>query len=334
MLDQLKAFPDHIRFYNVDSVPTFKDSFLLSNENINLISRQWLEFMSPRCNYDKWRHPNELMQYIPCHISFIGENHLNITLLLERFNRFHTFTKHLPKAKFVEAFKIFSSEKRPYIIVDAKLFSKIKNSIYSIYALIDFVGTSHLISEKGEIPTQIVRNLKKTVDKFSIKNPNYIFLTCADNIIVKSSYSTKKSGEKYQHENFIVMINRLMKEIKSKTSLDSYTILTQGVNYVDEKKIKPTYTPGNHFFMSSISMPFIEAFEIDTNVRSQIRNGKLKKSKLYLEKSFYYSLDRNFLSKKEPDFYSEVLFFSDKLNSDIKYIPLSFEQLQTLTQIK
>lgn len=334
MLNNLQTHNEHIEFYGATNIPLNKDSFLLSDQWLDRIEQQWTEYLSPECDYEKWTHPNGLMDYIPCHISSANDSHLNITLLLDRSSRFHTISKILPTKFFRTAFKVFTSEKRPYIIVDQNWFNNLRNSIYSAYVLIDFVGIRSLLNEYGEFPSNTLNSIKAIVDKFCIQNEDLTFLTCADNIIIKSGWDFFPENSKYQPEKLVITVNQLMAEIKKETQISSYSIMTQGANYVDEKKLTHSATPKNHFFMSSISVPFIEAFEIDSDIRKRIKNKEIEKMPFYIEQSFYISTKRRHYSSEEPTWLKKLDFVSEKLKTRLTYSALTFENICDLIEIK
>jgi len=241
MLDNLQIQKEHVEFYGISDIPLNKDSFLLSDQWLDKIEQQWTEFLSPECDYDKWIHPNGLMDHIPCHISSVNDSHLNITLLLDRSSRFHTISKTLPNQFFRTAFKIFTSEKRPYIIVDQSWFNNLRNSIYSAYVLIDFVGIRNLLNQYGEFPSDKLNSIKAIVDKFCEQNKDLTFLTCADNIVIKSGWEFDSNNSIYQPEKLVKIVHQLMLEMENETQIKSYAILTQGANYVDEKSLTALY---------------------------------------------------------------------------------------------
>jgi hypothetical protein len=333
MLDNLKSHTDHIEFYEITDVPLYKDSFLVSDDNLEKIEKQWVEFLASDCDYEKWVHPNRLMDYIPCSISSVTETHLNITILLDRSSRFHTISKSLPTKFFKTAFKVFSSEKRPFIVVDQKWFRNLRSSIYSAYVLIDFVGIRSLLNENGEFPSAKLNSIKSIVDKFSDQNKDLTFLTCADNIIIKSGWTLNSNLSKYQPEKLIKSVYQLMTQIKNDTEISSYAILTQGANYVDETNLTNGKTPENHFFISSISVPFIEAFEIDENVRKRIREGEIDKMQFYIENSFYTSTKRKHYSSEEPSWFKKLEFKSKKLNTRLSYSGLNYQNICELIDL-
>ena len=333
MLDNLQKQKEHIEFYGTSDIPLNKDSFLLSDQWVDKIEQQWTEFLSPKYDHQKWIHPNGLMDYVPCHISSVSESHFNITLLLDRSSRFHTISKTLPARFFRTAFKVFTSEKRPYIIVDQNWFNNLKNSVYSAYVLIDFIGIRNLLNEYGEFPYDTLNSIKTIIDKYSNQHKDLTFLTCADNIIIKSGWEFGSENSKYQPEKLIITVNQLMKEIKKETLINSYAIMTQGANYVDEKNLIHSATPKNHFFMSSISVPFIEAFEIDFDIRKRIKNKEIDKMPFYIEHSFYISTKRKNYSSEEPTWYKQFNFESEKLKTILTYSALTFENICDLIEL-
>lgn len=222
----------------------------------------------------------------------------------------------------------------PIHIVDKDWFNFIRTSLYSTYALIDFIGIREIISKHGEIPTSIIESLKEVIDKFAVNNPSYDFLTCADNIIVKSNWIINEQINNYRPESFVITIHELMKQLKSKIDLSSYAIITQGANYVNENDIRKRYRQENHFFMPSISVPFIEAFEIDNDVRKRIRNKEIKKCQFYIEHSFYISLKRKLYSGEEPKWLEFLEFKNSKNKNLLKYMGVSFSEFKDLVELK
>jgi hypothetical protein len=160
------------------------------------------------------------------------------------------------------------------------------------------------------------------------------FLTCADNIIIKSGWEFGTENSKYEPEKLVITVNELMTEIKKKTEISSYAIMTQGANYVDDKKLTHSVTSKNHFFMSSISVPFIEAFEIDSDIRKRIKNKEIEKMPFYFEQSFYISTKRIHYISEEPTWFKKFDFESEKLNTRLTYSGLTFENICDLIDIK
>ena len=242
-------------------------------------------------------------------------------------------SKSLPIKFFKTAFKVYSAEKRPYIIVDHEWFQNLSRTLYSAYVLIDFVGIRKLLNENGEFPSAKLNSIKLTVDKFCKENSDLTFLTCADNIIIKSGWAFDSNLSKYQPEKLIKTVYQLMTQIKNDTEISSYAILTQGANYVDETNLTNGTTPKNHYFVSSISVPFIEAFEIDENVRKRIREREIEKKQFYIEQSFYISTNRKHNSSEEPGWFEKLEFKSQKLNTKLSYSALDYQNVCELIEL-
>ncbi|WP_291067841.1 MULTISPECIES: hypothetical protein, partial [unclassified Empedobacter] len=134
-------------------------------------------------------------------------------------------------------------------------------------------------------------------------------------------------------EKLLITVNQLITEIKKETEISSYAIITQGANYVNEKNLTDSATPKNHFFMSSISVPFIEAFEIDFDIRKRIKNKEIEKMPFYIEQSFYISTKRKHYSSEEPTWFKKFDFESEKLKTSLSYSALTFENICDLIDI-
>lgn len=334
MLKKLKEYPRYFEFYDKDELPNHKECYLLGEDNEKIIVQQWLNYILPESDMQEWEHPNGLMEHIPCHISSASTSHFNLTLLLDRSRRFHTVTRTLPKKFFKIAFLPFTSESRPYIIVDQQWFNQIQQNIYSSYVMIDFIGIGSLLNEHGEFPLDKIITIKAIIDKYSIQNPGMQFLSCADNIIIKTAWNLRSADNAYAPEKLIYTVNKIMGEIKQEAMLSSYAVFTQGANYVNEMEIPSGVTPINHLFLSSISAPFMECFAIDEHVRSLIRAKKMIGHSFYLEKSFYISSERKFSSGNEPQYFQEKDFEHKKTGKVITFSPLNFQQICDLIKIE
>lgn len=329
MLEKLKSKTNKFEFVEFDNMELRRDGFLISGENPNLIEEKWCEWFEQ----ENSKHPNNYFDYIHCYFDDKTNSHLQINLLLDRSHRFHSIKKIIPKSKIHCSF-ITSYDNHQYIVVDKDWFNFIRNSMYSTYALIDFIGVRKIISDYGEIPQSFFKSLKLLIDEFAIKNPTYDFLTCADNIIVKTNWLVNENINTYSPESFTRTIHDLMNRIEVTINLKSYTIITQGANYVNENGLINNHRLENHYFMPSISEPFIDVFEIDTDARKKIKNNEIKKSQFYLENSFYISLKRKYSSGEEPEWVQFAEFTNSKNNNLLKYLAVNFEELSVLTELK
>ncbi|WP_316848905.1 hypothetical protein [Pedobacter agri] len=333
MLDQLKKQPGYFEFYTPEDIPGNKEYYLLGEDDEKIIEQQWIAYSMSDADMMNWKHPNSLMAYIPCHISSNALTHFTLTILLDRSRRFHTVSRTLPKDFFKAAFLPFTSETRPYLIVNQKWFNQLLANLYSSYVLIDFIGIGSLLNRYGEFPTEKLIKIKSIIDTFSVAHPNMQFMSCADNIIIKTGWRLNSDDSDYHPEKLIHMVNQIMAEITTQTSLSSYAIFTQGVNYVNELAMPPSETPRNHLFISSISAPFMEAFAIDEHVRTMIRKKKIEGHPFYLEKSFYISTKRKYTADQEPIYFKNIYFEHQKMGKLITYTPLTYPEICDLIKL-
>ncbi len=125
MLFKLKQFPQYFEFYSPVNIPVNKECFLLGDAHLNVIEQQWLAYSKGK-NEKTWPHPNALMDYIPFVITSADKENFHITALLDRSTRFHTVDRKLPKTYFRIGFLPFTSEKRPFVIVDQQWFDLLR----------------------------------------------------------------------------------------------------------------------------------------------------------------------------------------------------------------
>ena len=333
MLEKLRQKAQYFEFYDQDNIPLNKECYLLGDASIEIIERQWLAYCSDAYDMETREHPNAITEYIPFNIISSDQTSFSLNLLLDRSQRFHSITRTLPKKFFRIGFLPFTSEKRPFIIVDQNWIDQLRLNLYSTYVIIDFIGTNALLKEYGEFPIQKLISIKGIIDKFSSQNPAIQFLSCADNIIIKAGWAFGSYDQCYKPEKLIEMVNQIMVEIRQHADISSYAIFTQGANYVNEKILPYSPSPVNHLFISSISTPFIENFAIDEHVRIAIREKKITGQAFYLERSFYISTNRKYSSGQEPFYFKTMDFEHKKSGKMLGYIPLSYSQIFDLVEM-
>lgn len=332
MFLELKKIPDQIEFYSPEEIPRNRDCFLQSAKDEKIIQEQWVKWAN---NYDdnSWKHPNWLIDYTPCHINSVNELFISLAFMINSKDRFHIINILLPRQMLKAAFLPFTAEKRPYIIVDETWHNKLFNSSYSIYCLINLNGIREIIATHGEVLSVTVNDVQAICETLGNRNEDLQITIFSDNILVKLNWKPD-TIKKYNPELFVDLMIDLMKQIEIKTNVSSYAVFTQGANYLNEDEIEKKHNHKNVVSIQSISAPFIEAFEIDNNLRSLIRKGELNPKSLYIENSFYLSMNRKYNSSEEPLWFKENKFNSEKNLRNIVYYALDDNEYKELVKGK
>ena len=330
MFDKIKNFNQYFTFYDLPQLQLKKDYFLNSDLKSKEIEIEWLKYI----NHEDYKHPNSISEYFPFDILRISNDELFIRILMQRNDRWHTIKISLPISIFRVAYLAHTSETRAQIVVKEEWFKKLKEYSYSVYCIIDFIDMKKILSKLGSISAEQLNRIKYIVDVFATANPDYIFMSFADNILIKTNWKMDYKGNTtiYNPEKLLRLIQKLRREIKLELGIDSYSIVSQGANYVDENFVNLEPIVKNHFFLPSLSTSFIEIFEIDNDIRNKIKSQELKRSEVYLENSFYQSTNRKFDFGDEPNWHNLYKFYSRTLKIELEYSALSFEQCSDLIE--
>jgi hypothetical protein len=331
-VNHFKKYLDGARIYNFEQLPTNRDLFIIGEDEFNNNIDYWKKYLDKR----GLQHPNNFQTYRFASITHNSDKLIDLFLEINIHTRFHGIHKKLPKTKFRFCIEFWSWGERPYLIVDQKWLNAFLNDTYSIYALIDFIGVRSIIEEHGIIPKKYIKKLKKNLHVLSVKHSNYLFVTFADNLIIKTNWSGEKEkyNNSYKPELFLKLIENVFSIIKSSINLDSYAVISQGANFIEEDLSNNSINTNNYFFFDSISTPFIELFEIDDNVRKSIKKKIISAKTLYLSESFLLSLkfnDHNVKSNFESNY---INFNAEKSGITLnKYLPIDLNELLSLLKI-
>jgi len=334
-MDELRDFTDVFKFYNPKEIPKNWMCYLLGDEQLSFIKSQWKDFaINGYGENDDWKHPMRNVESIECTVIHCDGDYLNVKFIINRINRFHIVHRVLPVKELLHAFEVICIEKYPYLIVKQQWFNEMVNSNNSTYAYIDFIGIKKIIYQNGKIPTAVINPILNIINRFSTENPEMIFLTLADNIVIKASWNIFVGNLDYEPEKFMTLLQVVLRAIKDEAGIQAYCIVTQGTDYIKEEDIEfSSPQSSNHFFLSSISVPFKDAFEIDDDVRKKVK-GDLRKSDFYIEESFYYSLKRNYFSGKEPIEMNKQHVISQNSDREISYFPLTLDEVSQLVKFE
>jgi len=334
-MDELRDFADVFKFYSPREIPKNWMCYLLGDEQLEFIKTQWKDFaINGYGENDDWKHPMQTVESIECSVICFGGDYFNIKFILNRLNRFHSVHRVLPVKELLYAFEVIYNEKYPYLIVKQQWLNEMVNSNNSTYAFIDFVGFKKIIHQNGKIPTAVINPILNIINKYSKENPEMVFLTLADNIVIKSSWNIFTGNLDYEPEKFMVLLQVVLRAIMDESGIQTYCIVTQGTDYIKEEDIEfSSPQSSNHFFLSSISVPFIDAFEIDGDVRKKVKED-LRKSDFYLEQSFYSSLKKNYFSGEEPIEMNKQHVISQNSDREISYFPLTLDEVSQLVKFE
>jgi len=299
--EKIEQFSQNYEIFEYSQIPFKRDLFIFGDDDKDKFINGWYEFLSSPDKSNQ-EYPENYFKFRWCSIEKIAEDSIDVNICITFSERFHGIIKKLPRSKFVSCIDIWNYHSKPYLIVSQDWFNSIEQELFSNYAYIDIIGMKKLINKFGSIPSSMISELNKGMEKVIETYTDYFFIVFADNIIVKSNWNANPSEytKTYEPEKLILIVNELFKIIKKAFGLDAYAIITQGANLTDNQHTKNLRNYANYIFFDTISLPFSEILEIENKIKENKRFGNL-----YLSKSFLLTL--NFLDHKRSDYYRNKL---------------------------
>lgn len=284
----LDRYLDRIHVFDYSQIPVERDLFILGEDDFARNREKWVAYLEGTHE----QHPNHYMKYIHGYCKFAQNTILDVFTEINIFDRFHGVCKKLIERDFRYCFQYYSSGERPFIIVSQMWIDNLKSDIYASYAMIDIIGVKKYLEENGTIDKERITHYKTQIDSIASENSNYIFVTFTDNIFIKCNWmaSNPDYNSTYTPEHLFLIIKKIQNIIFKIFNLKSYAIVTQGRELFENDELLHINSKNNHFFIGSISTPFIELFDIDESVKEHIKKDSTYKQNLYLSETCFLSL--------------------------------------------
>ena len=285
-----KKYLDKIYTFDYHGIPVNRDVFLIGSKEFAEKKGKWIEYIEGTAK----DHPNNYFDYLHGACRFTSQKVIDIFTEINIRDRFHGVCKKLLEKDFEYCFQFYSAGENPFIIVSQEWFENIKNDNYSTYVMIDIIGIKNYLLKYGIIEKDIIIEYKTAIDNIASKESFYTFTTFTDNIFIKANWQTSSPDYQieYAPEHMIYLIKKIQEEIFRVFKLDSYAIVTQGIQLFKNDEILQHSVP-NHFFIGSVATPFIELFDIENAIKYKIQDNPEFKRNLYLSESFLISLKFN-----------------------------------------
>ena len=284
-------FPHDVHRLPFEDVPLGRDVFLIGSREIEELKAQWERFLGelPRGGA---KHPNESLHYRLCALKTRGIESCEMSLAVSMYWRWHSVVRTLPRQAFNECVDFWGYSNGVYLIVDQDWFQEIDRLRLDLYALLDAIGMRDLLARQGKIESNQLTTLKRELDLLSESKPEYAFLTFADNVLIKRKCTTHtpEYDSEYQPERFLRVVSDVRSCLHNALGLDSYAIVSQGIDQFTDDSSYSVSPSGNHIFFGCLGIPFVELFDIDTSARKAIRAHLHKPQSLYLGRSLFLSL--------------------------------------------
>jgi len=251
----------------------------------------WRDYLRPDC-LGSDEHPNNFLNVLWCSVDASRENAIDLEIQVNVRDRGHCAVRTLPKSQLIAHVRFLDRDGHPYLVVDQAWFDELQGSTFSIYGLVDVGGMRNYLSECGQVPWEVISELRKRIDAIAAEHQHCAFISLADSIVVKTNWSGGSDGYEatYQPEKFIALLGTLTDTFSSVFHMPAYAVAAQGVNQCGDGALIHVSTEGNHVLVPSLATPFAQLFEIERAARDSIKAGLHQPSTLYLSKALFQSL--------------------------------------------
>ncbi len=263
--------------------------WIVSEKYMKPIEEEWLKVFKDQ----KSGSPYEIGTSSDAKIVSVSETNIEIGYIINRLTRFHSMKFHIPRRVIKNWVGIYGDfdHKNDYIFVDDEWHDTFWDGHISAFLLVDAIGIKNKMLSDTKNFLRELNTLSALIDELALKYPNLLFISAADNIIVKASFSPRASEPEYNPELLLEVCNDIFAIIKQTLGLDSYGIFTQGFNIYNDKSLFNLGAKSNHLNTRSLGEPYRELFAIETKIRSALKSGVGKPSSAYFSVDFFLSLN-------------------------------------------
>lgn len=309
-------------------IPIGADLFLISETQAGLCSREWELYLSGHA--DPQRHPHHSLRTRFCAALSKNRESLELSLEVNIVDRWHDAKRVLPRSDFKGCVQWWNFQKQPYLVVSRRWMRELGEPRFSIYALVDVIGTKKQYATKGRIDAEALGRFRASIDAIARSKRSFAFLSFADNVLVRSDWNAAKRGAQstYEPEAMLAVVSAVRAAIKSDLHSESYAIFSQGTNWAANDAGKRAPRQPNHAVFGGLGAPFAELFRIEQAVKSSMRSKRHEASDYYLARSFAQSL-RYKGSAMPEEIRGQIVSvpLDPDANENVEYLPIEHSAL-------
>jgi hypothetical protein len=277
------------RKINFEEVPLNQDLIIMDEKWASGRENEWLKIFNKE----------EANPYSIGYVSFvaarsIGDDWIELSWYPNIFDRFHEIPIFLPKSVFVTCIDISDYDEKPTIFVKSEWVEDLHTRPLAAFAIIDAIGVKEQL-QSGALRPNSLRTLRELVDLTAANYPNLAFISFADSLLIKQSwsvgYADKKIKYSYSPELLLPAIKELQNSFQTALNLPSYAVMTQGLNAYEDSQTLHISPSGNHISLNTLGLPFAQLMAIESSARHAIKNQKHAREELYIDSMLFRSLD-------------------------------------------
>jgi hypothetical protein len=283
-------WPGEVSIYSYEEIPLDRDLFLVGDSQLEDLRREWKRY-NGHTRADT-PHPNIVLKPRFCAVHRRSEDSCELSFEINIRDRWHDGVRVLSRSAVVLCINWPNYGKRPYLVVEQKWLDELSESRFSIYALVDVIGVKRLVAKTGRIDRKPLDSLRLRIDQVASKNREYAFLSFADNVLIRRDWTADQAKYEgtYEPEKTLDIISEVFDAIHAAFGLPAYAVVSQGANWVTDEAGSTAPKEPNHIVFGSLGAPFVELFEIERAVRTQVSAGGHAQAQLYLAGPFAKSL--------------------------------------------
>tara|TARA_B110000008_G_C16898878_1_gene535899 strand:+ start:248 stop:1240 length:993 start_codon:yes stop_codon:yes gene_type:complete len=279
--------------YPLEEIPLECDLFLRPVSDIEAHEEAMLESFEGK----EW-NPAGAVCFVAA--TKIEETSVELSWAVRTSDRFHTLNVTLPKDKIEICVGSRNWDEDPSLFVEDEWLAKMLRRTKCTFALIDAIGVRNAIKQGLDFE-ETLPEYRKRIDELSNRYPQVSFISWADSIILKSHWRSGyfKEGIKYTYdpELFIEIFSEVKKVFAEVFGLSIYGVFTQGENSFQDELIHISENQ-NHICLNSLGAPFADLKNIEDEARKNIKSKIHEGHELYLDLSYFQSLNLKFSYKK------------------------------------
>jgi len=292
---------EHIMFdderfdkYEYEKIPLDRDCYLVDEKYAPEYESMYLGVFQGK----DWE-PVGYVSFIA--IRAVHEKTIELSWYVDHYERFHEMSISLPKSTIKQCIGCWQWDWKPTIFVESKWLNELYTKAFSVFGMVDACGVRQAIQD-GRLSREKLLQLRSKVDHLSSKYPGISFISFADSILIKSNWTVGSVNDDltytYRPEAFIEVAQQFGIIFRETLGLDCYTILTQGYNEYYNDSLLHISDTKNHISLNSLGVPFANLVSIEASAREAIRSEIHPPSELYLDQTFYHSLQLRYEYKK------------------------------------
>lgn len=275
---------DRFDRYQHEQIPLERDSYLVDERYAQEYESMYLKGGPDR--------PVGYVTYVA--VRAVRDKTVELSWYPNVFDRFHEVSVTLPRDKIRQCVGSWQWDWTLTIFVESSWLDALYAKVFSVFGMIDAIGMRQAIDNQ-ELSRAKLLQLRDKIDALAARHRDVSFISFADSVLVKSNWTVGSVQNEltytYRPETFVTVARDFQEIFANTLELRCYTVLTQGYNEYYSDELLHIAATRNHVCLNSLGVPFAQLTAIDNAVRYAIHSRKHPPAEIYLDETFYRSLN-------------------------------------------